>query len=297
MGLTLRKLVRALAFSLLLATAAASLAQLQVSFWVPFIQANPQQSGLSLSVATSQLNYCPGEAVIITGTLLNNGDPVPSAAVIIQVTKPSHATIFADMPATNGVGQYSTAFTLPQSADEGAYTVYAAYASSSAQTIFWVGAITTTTTTTTSSTTTTTRTSTGRPSWLDIAASPTVIDEEKGETSIVQVRIIPPMQGKIVRLEISTDLSNWRILAVGCTGADGLATMGWSPSSEPHGTYYLRAAWDGDSNYQGAESQVLAITVVPEFSNPIALTLLFSILLTMFVYKNCARKPPSSGGR
>ena len=158
-----RSIVRSLTI-LLLVLVTASIATVQI---VPSAALNLQQSGLALTVAPNLSSYNPGHAVSITGILLNNGAPVPSASVSVQVTKPSATTLFVDMPVTNGAGQYSTSFTLPQSADLGTYTVYAAYSTASAQNTFQVfQQITTTFTSSTSSTsslTTTTSSTSSTP--------------------------------------------------------------------------------------------------------------------------------------
>ena len=110
-------------------------------------------STFSLTVSSNQGSYSQGNAIWITGRLTSSNIPVSSVPVSVTVEKPSSTMIFVDMPETNTNGQFSTAFTLPQSATLGTYTIYAAYSTASAENAFLVLPVMTTSTTSSSPTT------------------------------------------------------------------------------------------------------------------------------------------------
>jgi hypothetical protein len=156
-------------------------------------------STFSLMVSADRPIYSRGNVVVITGSLMNGDTPMPLAPVSVAVLKPSNAMIFVDMPTTNGNGQFSTAFTLPQSTDLGQYVVRVAYQDADAQTTFLVVQTTTTTTTTTSSSstlstgTTTNTSSSNTSSTLSTstdASTTTINTPEFGDWSIIVLSLL-----------------------------------------------------------------------------------------------------------
>jgi len=108
------------------------------------------------------------------------------------------------------------------------------------------------------------------------------LDVSKGETAHISVALTPPLQGKTVIVEYSTDNLNWSVLSSGETSASGEYTFEWRPPDL--GTYYIRSYWEGDDHYKQATSQVLTITAVPEFPDQAILPIMASLIMLITIH-------------
>jgi uncharacterized protein YfaS (alpha-2-macroglobulin family) len=81
-------------------------------------------SVLTVSVYTGKPWYSISENVIVYGSVLSNGTPVPSAPVALEVHDPSDSPVILRSLQTNSSGVYSLNFKLPQEAPAGGYNVY-----------------------------------------------------------------------------------------------------------------------------------------------------------------------------
>jgi hypothetical protein len=80
---------------------------------------------LSVTVTTNKEQYSPGEAVTVTGKVVDSqNNPVAGATVSIQIDDPSHSPIYAQAVASDSSGAYSLSFTLPSTSAQGQYAIY-----------------------------------------------------------------------------------------------------------------------------------------------------------------------------
>jgi hypothetical protein len=80
---------------------------------------------LSVTVTTNKGQYSPGEAVTVTGKVLDSqNSPVAGATVSIQIDDPSHSPIYAQAVTSDSSGAYSISFTLALTSAQGQYAIY-----------------------------------------------------------------------------------------------------------------------------------------------------------------------------
>ena len=105
-----------------------------------------QQRRLTVSVSTERETYRKGDSVGISGYVkLNSGESVANATVTLHVTDPLGNETHVSLASTDPNGRYWDNVTLPSSAADGTYTVYAVadvvtYRESFGQVTFVVGA-------------------------------------------------------------------------------------------------------------------------------------------------------------
>ena len=92
-----------------------------------------------------------------------------------------------------------------------------------------------------------------------------------GETVTITGYISPIHSYQTVNLNYSTDGDNWLLLTQVVTDVDGYFSYQWTPTLSE--TFYIRALWLGDSDHQGATSDVQTVIV---YKAPSKLTLLLS---------------------
>ena len=90
-----------------------------------------------------------------------------------------------------------------------------------------------------------------------LAISTTETTTKEGVT--IEGAIHPPVEGVNVTISYRPSEGNWSLLAVVATDEEGAYTYVWKPPEA--GTYEIKAAWDGNENYLGAESNVVTIKV------------------------------------
>ena len=116
---------------------------------------------------------------------------------------------------------------------------------------------------------------------IAFTASAPSLDISKGETAKITVAVTPPLQGKTVIVEYSTDNLNWRVLSSGETDANGTFALEWRP--QDLGTYYIRSRWNGDEHYKQDVSETLIITAVPEFPEEAILMITLPLVMLAIV--------------
>ncbi|MEM3956671.1 MAG: hypothetical protein QXO47_00460 [Thermoproteota archaeon] len=90
-----------------------------------------------------------------------------------------------------------------------------------------------------------------------------------------------------VTLWVSVDETDWKHLASVDTGVDGSYLFIWT--NIPDGNYLIRASWQGNEDYCGANSDVQYLTVEPLIVNPSAedssptISMITIIIATMFL--------------
>jgi hypothetical protein len=104
-----------------------------------------QQSTLTVSVSTEDESYQKGDIVSVSGYVkLNSGESVANATVTLHVTDPFGNETHMGLASTDTNGRYWDNFTMPSTAADGTYTVYAVadadtYPECSGQVTFVVG--------------------------------------------------------------------------------------------------------------------------------------------------------------
>ena len=88
---------------------------------VPLISASPS---LTASVQTSKLWYNTSENISVYGKVLQNGTPLLSVAVALEIQDPVGSTVITRSLQTNSSGVYTVTFKLQQDAPTGSYNVY-----------------------------------------------------------------------------------------------------------------------------------------------------------------------------
>jgi hypothetical protein len=84
----------------------------------------------------------------------------------------------------------------------------------------------------------------------------------QGGTVTVSGQLSPASSNKRVTIYVRTAGSEWSVLGTALTDSEGEFSYPWIPKSA--GTYYyIRASWSGDSNYAGADSDILTLLVIP----------------------------------
>jgi hypothetical protein len=105
-----------------------------------------QQRRLTVSVSTEDESYQRGDSVSVSGYVkLNSGESVANATVTLYATDPLGNETHVSLASTDPNGRYWDNFTIPSSAVDGTYTVYAVadavtYRESFGQVTFVVGA-------------------------------------------------------------------------------------------------------------------------------------------------------------
>jgi len=92
-----------------------------------------------------------------------------------------------------------------------------------------------------------------------------------GESILLTGYISPAHSYQDVNLYYSQDAELWFLLATTTTDSEGCFLYSWAPESA--GTFYFKAEWLGDSDHQGAESEIWTLNVTKAQSN---LTLILS---------------------
>jgi uncharacterized membrane protein len=104
-----------------------------------------QQRRLTVSVSTERESYQKGDSVSVSGYVkLNSGESIVNATVALHVTDPLGNETHVSLASTDPSGRYWDNFTIPLSALDGTYTVYAVadaipYRESFGQVTFVVG--------------------------------------------------------------------------------------------------------------------------------------------------------------
>lgn len=95
------------------------------------------------------------------------------------------------------------------------------------------------------------------PSSIYLAPSPSTIN--LGDTITVSGFISPAHTYRSVSLCYSQDGYEWSLLAIVVTDSGGQFSYEWTPVSV--GTLYLKVEWSGDSDHQGAVSEICTVTI------------------------------------
>lgn len=85
----------------------------------------------------------------------------------------------------------------------------------------------------------------------------------QGSTVTVAGQLSPELQYKLVTLYVRVGGSSWNVLAVVETDSEGKFTWAWN--ADETGICQLLASWSGDEDYAGADSPIVAITVISTF--------------------------------
>jgi hypothetical protein len=95
------------------------------------------------------------------------------------------------------------------------------------------------------------------PSTITLTLSSTVIPS--WSTVTLSGSITPTLSSKTVVIYVSPDNLTWSILTVTLTDSNGDYSSNWMVQLP--GKYYLRASWSGDLNFNGADSNIVTLTV------------------------------------
>lgn len=95
------------------------------------------------------------------------------------------------------------------------------------------------------------------PSFIFLTPSPLTI--HLGDAITISGFISPVHSYRSVSLYYSQDGYEWSLLATVVTDSGGQFSYQWTPVSV--GTLYLKAEWSGDSDHQGAVSEICTVTI------------------------------------
>lgn len=82
---------------------------------------------VSVTVSTDKPTYTPSEVVKVTGRVMNDSIPVPTAEIGVEVDKPDGSPIFVDQLIAGSDGYFQSQFRLSSGVPTGRYTIYATY--------------------------------------------------------------------------------------------------------------------------------------------------------------------------
>ncbi|MDW8024136.1 MAG: Ig-like domain-containing protein [Nitrososphaerota archaeon] len=99
------------------------------------------------------------------------------------------------------------------------------------------------------------------PSTITLTASATFVFQ--GSSVTFSGQLSPNMQNKTVTIYVKIGGSPWNMLATVTTDFNGAFT--YVLNANEAGSYYIRASWFGDSNYTGADSPIITVTVLSGF--------------------------------
>ena len=177
-----------------------------------------------------------GNGVTITG----NTDPVQSEGTTV-LEYSSDQVVWNNIASGSG-GTYSFNWTPPAA---GTYYVRSSW------TLTWSGG------SYTANSASSELSVTPAPSSIQLSLNPTTINPS-GSVSL-SVTLSPQASDGTVAIQYSTDQSTWITLATG-TPKSGVFTYTWSPGLV--GTFYIRATWTGDTDYQNSVSSTATLLVV-----------------------------------
>jgi len=107
------------------------------------------------------------------------------------------------------------------------------------------------------------------PSYIYLTLS--VNEVSLGESILLTGYLSPAHPYQDVNIYYSQDVGFWMLLATVITDSEGCFSYDWNPQSA--GAFYFKAEWLGDSDHQGAESEICILNVTKIRT---ALTLLLS---------------------
>ena len=98
-------------------------------------------------------------------------------------------------------------------------------------------------------------------STISLIISPTYIIQ--GGTVTLSGQLSPPLQNRIVTIDIKINNSPWIVLDTITTNHVGYFTYAWN--TEDAGICYIRSSWSGNDDYAGADSPIQTVTVLSTF--------------------------------
>jgi hypothetical protein len=112
-------------------------------------------------------------------------------------------------------------------------------------------------------------------STISLAVSPTFVME--GTAVTISGKLSPNLSGRTVTIYLKIGGLQWLVLGTTTTNINGEFSYAWIANIT--GICFVRASWFGDTDYGGADSQTIAITILsPFFLALLALTVTLTII-------------------